>query len=248
MERIDDLNLNGKKILQDTDLFLFGMDSVLLANMVNKTNESTVLVDLGTGSGVMPIIILEKIKMKKIIGVELQEKMYNLAVKNIKLNGAQDKFVVLNEDLKNIEKIKEYIMKETSKDKVDIVISNPPYKQCGTGVINEVDEKYIARHEIKCTLEDIFKTASKLLKFKGKLYLVHKPERIVDLLSVARKYNLEAKHVTLLQPTVNDKPSIVLIEYVLGGKNECTIEKTIVEYDDKGNYTKEILDIYVMNK
>ena len=102
MERIDDLNLNGKKILQDTDLFLFGMDSVLLANMVNKTNESTVLVDLGTGSGVMPIIILEKIKMKKIIGVELQEKMYNLAVKNIKLNGAQDKFVVLNEDLKNI--------------------------------------------------------------------------------------------------------------------------------------------------
>ena len=248
MERIDDLNLNGKKILQDTDLFLFGMDSVLLANMVNKTNESTVLVDLGTGSGVMPIIILEKIKMKKIIGVELQEKMYNLAVKNIKLNGAQDKFVVLNEDLKNIENIKKCIIKETSKEKVDIVISNPPYKKSGTGVINDVDEKYIARHEIKCTLEDIFKTASKLLKFKGKLYLVHKPERIVDLLSVARKYNLEAKHVTLLQPTVNDKPSIVLIEYVLGGKNECTIEKTIVEYDDKGNYTKEILDIYGMNK
>ena len=244
MERIDDLNLNGKKILQDTDLFLFGMDSVLLANMVNKTNESTVLVDLGTGSGVMPIIILEKIKMKKIIGVELQEKMYNLAVKNIKLNGAQDKFVVLNEDLKNIENIKKCIIKETSKEKVDIVISNPPYKKSGTGVINDVDEKYIARHEIKCTLEDIFKTASKLLKFKGKLYLVHKPERIVDLLSVARKYNLEAKHVTFLQPTVNDKPSIILIEYVLGGKNECVIEKTIVEYDENGNYTKEILDIY----
>ena len=247
MERIDDLNLNGKKIVQDTDLFLFGMDSVILANMIKNTSDKTVIVDLGTGSAVMPVIISQKAKVSKIIGVELQEKMYNLAVKNVKLNNLEDKICVLKEDLKNIKNITNCISKEIGKEKVDIVISNPPYKTKGTGSINETSEKYIARHEVKCTLEDIFKTSSKLLKFKGKLYLVHKPERIVDLLSLARKYNLEAKHITFLQPNVNLKPSIVLIEYVLGGKNECIVEKSIIEYDEEGNYTKEILDIYGMN-
>ena len=147
-------------------------------------------------------------------------------------------------DLKNIKKIQEEVLNITGKNTVDIVISNPPYKTVGTGSKNELDEKYIARHEVKCNLEDIFITASKLLKFKGKLYLVHKPERIVDLLSIARKYNLEAKSIQFLQPTVDKKPSIVIIEYVLGGGNECIILPSLIEYDENGNYTKEILDKY----
>ena len=220
------------------------MDSVLLANMVKGTNKDTNILDLGTGSAVMPVILTEKVKLNKVIGVELQDKMYDLAVKNIKLNELEDKAFAVHEDLKNIEKIRKAIINITGRDTVDIVISNPPYKSKGTGTINEVDEKYIARHEVKCTLEDIFKTASKLLKFKGKLYMVHKPERIADLICVARKYNLELKTLTFLQPTKTKKPSIVLLEYVLGGGNECTVLPNIIEYDDNGNYTDKIYEIY----
>ena len=133
MERIDDLNLNGKKIVQDTDLFLFGMDSVLLANMVKGTNKDTNILDLGTGSAVMPVILTEKVKLNKVIGVELQDKMYDLAVKNIKLNELEDKVYAVKEDLKNIEKIRKEIINITGRDTVDIVISNPPYKSKGTG-------------------------------------------------------------------------------------------------------------------
>ena len=247
MERIDDLNLNGKRIIQDTDLFLFGMDSVLLANMVKKTNKDTNILDLGTGSAVMPVIISEKTKCNKIIGVELQDKMYNLALKNIKLNELEDKIYAVKEDLKNVEKIREKIVEITGKDKVDVVISNPPYKKAGTGTLNDIDEKYIARHEVKCELEDIFVTASKLLKFKGKLYIVHKPERIADLICLGRKYNLEIKELQFLQPSTKKKPSIVLCEYVLGGGNECTVLPSIIEYDENGNYTNTVYEIYGMD-
>lgn len=246
MERIDDLNLNGKKIIQDTDLFLFGMDSVLLANKVKGKNK--VIVDLGTGSCVIPVIISEKNNVEKIIAVELQDKMYDLAVKNVKYNNLEDKICVLKENLKNVESIRKYVKEVVGKDKVDIVVSNPPYKKQGTGSKNETHEKYIARHEVMCELEDIFKTASKLLKFKGKLYIVHKPERLADLITLARKYNLEPKEIQFLQPTENKKPSIVLIEYVLGGGNECTVLPNLIEYDKEGNYTKEILDIYGMDR
>ena len=248
MERIDDLNLNGKKIIQDTNLFLFGMDSVLLANKVKGTNKNTVVLDLGTGSAVMPVIIAEKNEIGKIIGIELQDKMYELAVKNVKYNNLEDKICVLKENLKNVDSIRRYVKEITDKDKVDIIISNPPYKKVGTGSKNELNEKYIARHEVECELEDIFKTASKLLKFRGKLYIVHKPERIADLTALARKHNLEPKEIQFLQPNENKKPSIVLIEYVLGGGNECIVLPNLIEYDDNGNYTKEILDIYGMTE
>lgn len=244
MERIDDLNLNGKKIIQDTELFLFGMDSVLLANKIKGTNSNTLIVDLGTGSCVMPVIICEKNTVGKIIGVELQDKMYELAVKNVKYNGLEEKICVLKEDLKNVENIKKYIKQVTGKDKVEIVISNPPYKKIGTGSKNIGDEKYIARHEVMCELEDIFIAAANLLKFRGKLYMVHKPERIADLISLARKYNLEPKEIQFLQPTPEKKPSIVLIQYVLGGGNECIVLPNLIEYDKEGNYTQDILEIY----
>lgn len=244
MERIDDLNLNGKKIIQDTDLFLFGMDSVLLANKIKGTNKDTVIVDLGTGSCVIPVIISEKNEVRKIIGIELQDKMYKLALKNIKYNKLESKIEVLKDNLKNISNIRKYLKETVGRDNVDIVISNPPYKKVGTGSKNDVDEKYIARHEVECDLEDIFKTSAKLLKFRGKLYIVHKPERISDLITLARKYNLEPKAIQFLQPTVDKKPSIVLVEYVLGGGNECIVLPNLIEYDNDGNYTKDILDIY----
>lgn len=245
MERIDDLNLNGKKILQDTDYFLFGMDSVLLANIVKENNK--VILDLGTGSTVMPVIISEKTKGNKIIGVELQNEMYNLALKNVEYNNLKESIYILNDNIQNTESIRKYVKEKIGKDKVDIVISNPPYKEVGTGSKNDASVKYIARHEVKCNLEDIFKASAKLLKSKGKLYIVHKPERLVDLMCLARKYNLEAKKVRFMQPSKNKKPSIVLVEYVLDGGKECIVEPVIIEYDENGNYTKEILDIYGMD-
>ena len=211
------------------------MDSVLLANKIKGTNKDTVFVDFGTGSCVMPVIISEKNEFRKIIGVELQDKMYELALKNIKYNGLESKISVLKENLKNISSIREYIKDVIGRDNVDIVISNSPYKKAGTGSKNDIDEKYIARHEVECELEDIFKTASKILKFKGKLYVVHKPERIADLITLARKYNLEPKAIQFLQPTVAKKPSIVLIEYVFGGGNECIVLPNLIEYDTDGN-------------
>lgn len=247
MERIDDLNLNGKKIIQNTDYFLFGMDSVLLASKV-KSNNKQVILDLGTGSAVIPVILSQKTKAKKIIGIEIQQEMYNLALKNIKYNKLENKIEILNLDLKNVKQIREKIIEFTGKDTVDIVVSNPPYKEKGTGSENEKSIKYIARHEVKCTLENIFFTASKLLKFKGKLYLVHKPERLTDLITIARKYNLELKVLTILQPTKTKSPSIILLEYVFGGGNECRIDPVIFEYDEDLNYTKEIYDIYNQKK
>ena len=133
-------------------------------------------------------------------------------------------------------------------EKVDIGVSNPPYKEVGTGVENTNTVKYIARHEKECTLEDIFKCSSKLLKQKGKLYLVHKPQRISDLISEARKYKLEPKKMRLVYPTINSKPSIVLMEYVYFGGNELEVLSPLIEYNENGEYTKEIFEIYGMGE
>ena len=237
-ERIDDLNLNGKVIIQNPDYFCFGIDSVLLANFVESKNAKNVIVDLCSGSGVIPVIVSQKKDYSKIMAVELQKEMFELLEKNISINSLEDKIIPLNVNIKEL----------SLKEKVDIVTCNPPYKEVGTGVTNENSVKYIARHEVECTLEDVFKCSSKILKQKGKLYLVHKPQRLNDLISIARKYKLEAKRMRLVYPKVDSKPSIVLLEYVYCGGNEMDILPPLIEYDESGNYTKEIYDIYGSEK
>ena len=136
------------------------------------------------------------------------------------------------------------MLKITNRNTVDIITVNPPYKEKNTGCINEGKVKYIARHEELCTLEDIFKTSSSLLENKGKLYIVHKPERLADLISIARKYKLEPKKLKLVCPTINSAPSIVLLEYIKGGGNEMKILKPLIEYDENNNYTEEMNKVY----
>lgn len=233
-ERIDDLNLNGKKIIQNTDYFCFGIDSVLLANFVSSNSSKNVVVDLCSGTGVISVILTQKKKLHKIYAVELQDEMYNLLKRNIKLNNLKDCIYPFKAN------IKDYYLDK----KVDIVVCNPPYKEIGTGIKNENTVKYIARHEKECTLEDVFICASRLLKQKGKLYLVHKPQRLADLIVFARKYKLEAKTLRFVYPTIDSKPSIVLIEYMYCGGNEINVLPPLIEYDENGDYTKEILDIY----
>ena len=232
--RIDDLGINGKKIIQNPDYFCFGIDSVLLANFVESKSSKNIIVDLCSGSGVIAVLISQKKKYSKIYAVELQKEMYNLLLDNIRINSLENEIVPLNLN------IKEY----NENKKIDIMVCNPPYKEIGTGVENDNSVKYIARHEKECTLNDVFRCASKNLKQKGKLYLVHKPQRLTDLIAEARKYKLEAKKVRFVYPTVNSKPSIVLLEYVYMGGNEMEVLPPLIEYTEFGEYTKEILDIY----
>lgn len=242
--RLDDLNLNGIKIYQETDYFCFGIDSVLIANFINSNSSKNNIIDLCSGSGVISIIMSQKIKSNKIFAVELQNEMFELLDINIKYNNLEDKIYGINCNINDLQYIKVQLNQKIGIDKVDIIVSNPPYKEVGTGITNENSIKYIARHEEKCKLEDIFNVSSNLLKSKGKLYIVHKPERLPDLFELARKYKLEPKKLRFVHPYKDKAPSIVLIEYVKDGGRELKILDPLIEYKDDGSYTDEINEIY----
>ena len=246
-ERIDDLGINDLKIIQNKEYFCFGTDSVLLANFVKSENSNNVILDLCSGSGVIPIILSAKKKYKKIFGVELQSEMYDLFDRNIKINNLEDSIISINENGKNIKDIRKKITSIMEKDKIDIITCNPPYKEIGTGLTTNHDVKTIAKCEVMCNLEDIFITSSKLLGKGGKLYLVHKPERLSDLIYFGRKYNLEAKEIRFVYPKINKKPSIVLISYRKDGGNETKVLEPLIEYNDDMSYTDEIYRIYGIN-
>lgn len=246
-ERIDDLGINDLKIIQNKEYFCFGTDSVLLANFVKSENSNNVILDLCSGSGVIPIILSAKKKYKKIFGVELQSEMYDLFDRNIKINNLEDSIISINENVKNIKDIRKKVTSIMEKDKIDIITCNPPYKEIGTGLTTNHDVKTIAKCEVMCNLEDIFITSSKLLGKGGKLYLVHKPERLSDLIYFGRKYNLEAKEIRFVYPKINKKPSIVLISYRKDGGNETKVLEPLIEYNDDMSYTDEIYRIYGIN-
>ena len=242
--RIDELGIDNLKIVQDDDYFCFGTDSALLANFAVSNSQNNIILDLCSGSGVIPIIFQAKNKCRKVVAVELQKEMYELLEENVKENNLQEKIVTLNEDIKSISAIRRCIEETTGRNVADIITVNPPYKEKGTGIKNDLDVKYIARYEEKCTLDDIFKVSSKLLENKGKLYIVHKPERLTDLFCLARKYNLEAKKLRFVQPRLGKEPSIVLLEYVKGGGNELKVLNPLIEYNEDGSYTEEMNKIY----
>lgn len=247
-ERIDDLGINDLKIIQNKEYFCFGTDSVLLANFVKSENSNNVILDLCSGSGVIPIILSAKKKYKKIFGVELQSEMYDLFDRNIKINNLEDSIISIKENVKNIKDIRKKITSIMGKDKIDIITCNPPYKEMGTGLTTNHDIKTIAKCEVMCKLEDIFITSSKLLGKGGKLYLVHKPERLSDLICFGRKYNLEAKEIRFVYPKINKKPSIVLISYRKDGGNETKVLEPLIEYNENMSYTDEIYNIYGCQK
>lgn len=247
-ERIDELGIEKLKVIQNKDYFCFGMDSVLLANFVESNQKKNVILDFCSGSGVISFIIHGKKKYQKILAVELQKEMFGLLEKNIQRNHLENQILAYQENIKNVKAIRNQMIQQIGKESADIIVCNPPYKTVGTGIQNENIVNYIARYEVECKLEDIFFSASKLLKSRGKLYLVHKPERLVDLLSLARKYQLEAKRIKFVYPTLKKVASIVLIEYVKDGGNEAKVLEPLIEYDNEFHYTDEIYQIYGMNK
>lgn len=239
-ERLDDLQINNLKIIQNKKYFCFGVDSVLLANFVKSNKTNNIVIDLCSGSGVIPILLTAKIKYYKILAIELQKEMYDLLKRNIIINKLNDKIYPLNENIINVKNIKNNLLKIIGKDKVNIITVNPPYKIVNTGIINENSVRYSARYEDKCTLEDVFKTSASLLNDGGKLYMVHKPERLVDLLELSRKYKLEAKYLQIVYPRVNEKASLVLLEYVKNGGNELKVLSPLIEYNSDGKYASDI--------
>ena len=241
-ERIDDLQLNNLKIIQNSKEFCFGIDSVLLSDFAMGAKKHKNVVDLCTGNGVIAILLSAKMpKAKSITGVEIQEYSAELATRSVKMNNLDNKITIINKDLKKIKN-------DIQAGSIDLVVCNPPYKPKGSGIINEKDSKTIARHEISCTLEDIIKEASRELNFGGSFCMVHKVERMADILCLLRKHDLESKRMRLIYPKVGEPANLVLIEGVKGGKPFLNMEAPIYVYKNEDEYTEQIYEIYGIKK
>ncbi len=234
-ERIDDLQCKGLKIIQNPKGFCFGIDAVLLSNFCEIKKDATV-VDLGTGTGIIPILIAGKSRAKKIYGIEIQNKVADMANRSIKLNSLEDRISILNEDIKDITNI----IKVNS---ADVVTSNPPYMVAGS-LQNPDDAKAISRHEIKCTLEDIIYNASRLLRHNGHFYMIHRPHRLVDIMVLCRKYKLEPKTIRFVHPSLNKKPNLLLLKCIKAANAELKFLDPLYVYRENGGYTEQIYDIY----
>ncbi|MBP3284275.1 MAG: tRNA1(Val) (adenine(37)-N6)-methyltransferase [Clostridia bacterium] len=218
MRRLDDLELNGLKLIQDTDMFCFGIDAVMLANFVN-CKKGAKIIDLCTGNGVIPILLSEKVPAEEILGVEIQPKVAELAEENVKLNRLEDKIRILNQDLKTVSDA-------LGKSVADVVTCNPPYRTNGCGIQNEADTKAIARHEIYCSLEDVIRVSAELLKPLGKFFMVHRPDRLCDILCCMRDYKIEPKVLQFVQHDKASAPTHILVEGVYGAKRYLKVRET----------------------
>lgn len=236
-ERIDDLEYKGLKLIQNKKGFCFGVDAVLLSDYAKGIKKGSTVVDIGTGTGIVAILLCAKTNLKKIYGIELQEEVANIAQRNVELNGLDDKMEVININIKDV-------FSKLEKNKIDVIVTNPPYKKHDTGVKNLDTRQLISRHEVECTLEDIIKNASLLLKDLGEFYMVHRAERIVDIFVTLRKYKLEPKNIRFVHSKIGEKPNLVLVKAVKCAKEFLKIDKPLVIYGEDGNYTDEIYEIY----
>ncbi|MCB2341978.1 tRNA1(Val) (adenine(37)-N6)-methyltransferase [Clostridium estertheticum] len=235
-ETLDDLQLKGIHVIQKKHAFRFGVDAVLLANFV-KVRKNAKVVDLCTGTGIIPFILAGKTTASNIIGVEIQEEFVDMANRSIEYNNLEDKIKFINGDLKDIELIK-------SIDKVDIVTVNPPYKLQNSGLISLNDKDAIARHEICCTLEDVIIACRILLKDNGRMYMVHRPDRLADMLCTMRKHRIEPKRIRMVHPSVNKAPNIVLVEGQRDGGAFLKWDPPLYVHVEDGGYTEEIKNMY----
>ena len=240
-ERIDDLEFKGSKIIQNSEGFCFGIDAVLLSDFAKNIKNKSKVLDLGTGTGILPILLAGKTNLEKIIGVEIQKDVYDMAKRSIALNKLENRCEIINENILNLEKI-------YKKNSFDVIVTNPPYKENNTGLKNESEKKLISRHELTANLEDFIRVSSNLLKDKGELYMVHRPERLVDIIENLRKYKLEPKQIRFVCPNVNKEPNIVLIKGVKNANKFLKVEKNLFVYNENNEYTDEILKIYNKQK
>ena len=236
-ERIDDLEFKGLKIIQSKDGFCFGIDSVLLTDFAKEIKEDSNIIDLGTGTGILPILLSGKTKNAKFVGVEIQQEVAQMAEKSVKLNNLEKQIEIVNMNI--LELKQKYFI-----GSFDAVITNPPYKKANTGLINDNLKKQISRHEITASLSDFIEISSYLLKDYGSFYMVHRPNRLVDIFYLMRKNQIEPKKIRFVYPNREKIANLVLIKGVKKGNQELNFDSNLYVYDEEGKYTKEILEIY----
>ena len=235
-ERLDELQRNGYRIIQNPKKFCFGMDAVLLSGFARARAGDQVL-DLGTGTGIIPILLEAKTEAAHLVGLEIQEESADMARRSVELNHLQDKITIVQGDIKEAGTL-------FGAASFDVVTCNPPYMIGQHGIKNPEAPKAIARHEILCTLEDVVSRAAKVLKPGGNFYLVHRPFRLAEIMVVLQKYGLEPKRRRLVYPFADKEPNMVLLEANRGGRPRMTVERPLIIYREKGVYMPEIYEIY----
>ncbi len=235
-ERIDELHRNGYRIIQNEKLFCFGMDAVLLSGFAN-VKEGERALDLGTGTGIIPILLAAKTKGEHFTGLEISEVSSDMAARSVRLNGLSQRVDIIRGDIKEAGEL-------FAPASFDVITSNPPYMIGQHGLVNPDLEKAAARHEILCTLEDVVRAAAHLVRPGGRFYMVHRPFRLAEIIRTLSEYKLEPKRMQLVYPYADREPNMVLIEAVRGGKPRMTVEKPLIVYEKQGVYTSEITDIY----
>lgn len=235
-ERIDELHRNQYKIIQNPQGFCFGMDAVLLSGFARVKKGERVL-DMGTGTGIIPILLEAKTEGEHFTGLEIQEYSVDMAQRSVLLNDLQNKIEIVQGDIKNASK-------QFGRSVFDVVTTNPPYMKAAHGLQNPDKAKAIARHEVLCTLEDVVREAAAVLKPGGRLYMVHRPRRLMEIIGVLSDYHLEIKRMKPVYPSAEKEASMVLIEAVYGGKALMRMESPVIVYESPGVYSKEIYEIY----
>ena len=238
-EEIHSLDINGLQIIQDKNSFRFGMDSVLLSDFAKDIKNGSRIMDLCAGNAAISLLLSAKTTNTKITCIEIQEKIANLAQRSIILNSLESRIFIQCMDLKFLDKTYPHAS-------FDSIVCNPPYKKLSTGIINSLDSKTIARHEIFCNLEDIIKMSSYLLKNNGNLYMVHRPERLVDIIELLRKYKLEPKKLRFIQPKIDKPANLLLVKATKCGRPFLKLQNNLIVYNQDGSYTKDFLKIYNM--
>lgn len=235
-ERIDDLQRNGYQIIQKKKGFCFGMDAVLLSGFA-RVREGEKALDLGTGTGIIPILLEAKTEGQHFTGLEIQEEMAEMAGRSVVLNGLESRVDIVRGDIKEASRL-------FGKASFDVVTSNPPYMNDSHGLKNPDLPKAIARHEVLCTLEDVAREAALLLKPGGRFYMVHRPHRLAEIITVLKEHKLEPKRMKLVHPFADKDANMVLIEAVRGGRSMIKVEAPVIVYREPGVYTEEIYTIY----
>lgn len=237
-ERIDDLQINNLKIIQNTGGFCFGIDSVILSEFAKDIKKDSKVIDLGTGTGIISFLLIAKTNLKHITGIEVQNEVADMAKRSIKLNNLENKFDIINCDIKNI-------LSEIKRESFDVVVTNPPYKKINTGAKNENEKKIISRHEILADIFDFIKVSRNVLKDKGTLYMVHRPERLADIIFGLRQYKIEPKLIKFVYSKKDSSEAkLVLIKAVKNGGSFMKVDKPLFIYENNGDYTEEIKKIY----
>ena len=236
-ERIDDLEYKGLKIIQNCEGFCFGVDSVLLSDFAKEIKKNMKVVDLGSGTGIISLLLCKKTELKKIYGIELQKEVAEMSTRSVILNKLEDKIEIINCNMKNV-------FNYIEPHKIDAIVTNPPYKKENTGVKSISEVQLISRHEVECNLEDVISISSKMLRDLGEFYMVHRAERLVDIMCLMRKYKIEPKRIRFVHSKSNEKPTLILVKGIKCAKEFLKIDKPLVIYNEDGSYTDEILKIY----